>query len=271
MHTARLPFLRYRPLGELGFLTMLAYRWECFFTALASLLTVGISYYLWSAIFAGADAGTLPQGFASTFAYVGLSAAILATFNTSAETAISRQIVSGDIIRSIVRPLDFHCSQISLALGTVALRSLIGLIPCLTLVMLLLPAGWIEPGNFGLFALSLIGSFTILLHIDMLCGLIAVRTEAVWGIRLAKEYVVLICSGALIPIDWLPPSIAKALLLLPFQGICHAPVKLLTARDLSAPEILSLLGLQLFWAVLLVVGVRAALRRMLAKIEVHGG
>ena len=218
MHTARLPLYKYLPLGKLGFLTMLTYRWECVFALLFSVLTVVISYYLWSAIFQGATAIGPQLSFASTFAYVGLSAAILATFNTSAESAISRQIISGDIIRSIVRPIDFHYSQISVALGNVALRSCFVLIPCMTLVMLLLPAGWIETRNIFLFALSLVGSFAILLHIDMLAGLIAVRTEAVWGIRLAKDYVVLICSGALIPIDWLPPSIAQVMLLLPFPG-----------------------------------------------------
>jgi ABC-2 type transport system permease protein len=141
----------------------------------------------------------------------------------------------------------------------------------MTLVMLLLPAGWIKAPNFFLFALSLIGSFTILLHIDMLTGLIAVRTEAVWGIKLAKDYIVLTCSGALIPIDWLPPSVAHVMLLLPFQAICHTPVKLLTAHELTAREILSLLGLQLFWAVVLVAGLRAALLHMIKKIEVNGG
>jgi ABC-2 type transport system permease protein len=271
MHTARLPFRKYWPLGQLGFLTMLTYRWECIFASLSSLLTVVVSYHLWRAIFAGATVIGPPYSFASTFAYVGLSASILATFNTSAETVISRQIITGDIIRSIVRPLDFHYSQISTALGNVALRSLFSLIPCLILVMLLMPPGWIGTRNFFLFALSLIGSFTILLHLDMLTGLVAVRTEAVWGIRLAKEYVVLICSGALIPIDWFPPSIAKVMLLLPFQGICHAPVKLLTAQGLSATEILSLLGLQLFWGVVLVAGLRAAFRYTITKLEVHGG
>jgi ABC-2 type transport system permease protein len=271
MHTARTPLLRYWPLGKLGFLMMLTYRWECLFTSVSSILTVLVSYYLWSAIFAGASAVDPRFSFASTFAYVGVSAAILATFNTSAESVISRQIISGDIIRSIVRPIDFHFSQASVAMGNVALRSFFGLIPCMTLVILLLPPGWIDARNVFLFAVSLIGSFTILLHLDMLTGLVAVRTEAVWGIRLAKEYVVLICSGALIPIDWMPPSIAPIMLVLPFQGICHAPVKLLTTQGLSAQEAASLLGMQLLWATALVIGVRAAFRHLISKIEVHGG
>jgi ABC-2 type transport system permease protein len=250
---------------------MYTYRWECVFTALTSLMTVLISYHLWSAIFRDATAIGPELSFASTFAYIGVSAAILATFHTSMETAISRQITSGDIVRSIVRPIDFHCAQISAALGTVALRAFFGFIPCIALVMMLLPAGWLEIHNIFLFALSLIGSFTILLHIDMLAGLMAVHTEAVWGIRLAKEYVVLVCSGALIPLDWLPPSVAQVMLLLPFQGICHAPVKLLTARGLAPEEILSLLGLQLAWASVLVVGFRTALKKLLAKIAVNGG
>jgi ABC-2 type transport system permease protein len=271
MHTARLPFFKYWPLGKVGFLCMFSYGWECIFASLSSLLTVIVSYYLWSAIFRGATTIDPQLGFASTFAYIGVSAAILTTFNTSAESAIARLITSGDIIRSIVRPIDFHLAQISIALGSVALRSFFGLIPCMTLVLLLLPAGWIEAPNFLLFALSLIGSLTILVHIDMLTGLIAVRTEAVWGIKLAKDYIVLACSGALIPIDWLPPSVARVMLLLPFQAICHTPVKMLTDHALTHPEILSLFGRQLFWAAALVIGLRVALHHTIKKIEVNGG
>lgn len=271
MHTERLPFFKYWPLGKVGFLCMFSYGWECVFASVSGLLTVVVAYYLWNAIFQGATTIDPQLSFASTFAYIGVSAAILTTFNTSAESAIARQIASGDIIRSIVRPIDFHLSQISTALGGVALRSFFGLIPCMTLVLLLLPAGWIKTPNYFLFALSLIGSLTVLLHIDLLTGLIAVRTEAVWGIKLAKDYIVLISSGAMIPIDWLPPSVAQVMMLLPFQAICHTPVKLLTNHALTAPEILYLLGLQLFWAAVLVVGLRTALQRMIKKIEVNGG
>jgi ABC-type uncharacterized transport system permease subunit len=61
------------------------------------------------------------------------------------------------------------------------------------------------------------------------------------------------------------------MLVLPFQGICHAPVKLLTTQGLSAQEAASLLGMQLLWATVLVIGVRAAFRHLISKIEVHGG
>lgn len=271
MHTERLPFFKYWPLGEVGFLCMLSYGWECIFASVSSLLTVGVAYYLWSAIFQGATTVDPQLSFASTFAYIGVSAAILTTFNTSAESSIARQIASGDIVRSIVRPIDFHLSQISIALGSVGLRSFFGLIPCMTLVLLLLPAGWIRTPNYFLFALSLVGSLTVLLHIDMLTGLLAVRTEAVWGIKLAKDYIVLVGSGALIPIDWLPPSVAQVMMLLPFQAICHTPVRLLTNHALTASEILYLLGLQLFWALALVAGLRAALLHTIKKIEVNGG
>lgn len=271
MHTERLPLSRYWPLGKVGFLCMVSYGWECVFASVSSLLTVIVGYYLWSAIFQGAATIDPQLSFASTFAYIGVSAAILTTFNTSIESSIARQITSGDVIRNMVRPVDFHLSQVSTALGSVALRSFFGLIPCMTLVLVLLPAGWIRTPNYFLFALSLVGALAILLHLDMLTGLIAVRTEAVWGIKLAKDYVVLISSGALIPIDWLPASVAKVLMLLPFQAICHTPVKLLTNHALTGAEIIHLFGMQWTWALLLIFGLRAALAHMLRKIEVNGG
>lgn len=259
------------PISRLGFLTMLTYRWECVFASVSSLLMVFIAYYLWRAIFQGAESIGSQLSFATTFTYVAVSMAILTTFNTSAESTISRLIISGDIIRNIVRPIGFHYSQVAAAIGTVALRFVFVFIPCVTAVLVLLPAGTIEAGNVYLFAVSLAGAFAILLHIDILTGLIAVRTEAVWGIRLAKEYIVLICSGAMIPIDWLPAPVAQVMLFLPFQGICHTPMKMLTAQGAPPAQTFFLLGLQLFWSMALIAAVHAGLKHMITKVEVNGG
>ncbi|MES1192214.1 MAG: hypothetical protein ABUS47_14180 [Steroidobacter sp.] len=251
-------------------MTMITYRWECMFAAVSSLFTVFFAYYLWRAVYR-ASTTLSTQGFEVTFAYVAISVVLLVTFNTSAETNISRSIISGDVIRDIVRPLGFHDSQIAAAIGTMGLRFLLVFIPCMTVILLLLPHGMIGARNVWLFAASLSGSFIILLHIDMLTGLVAIKTEAVWGVRLAKEYIVSVFSGALIPLYLLPSSLSKVMLLLPFQGICHTPVTLLTSRSMSGMEMCRLLGMQLFWCVVLMLVVNRALKRLITKIEINGG
>lgn len=250
---------------------MMTYRWECAFAAISSLVMVFFTYYLWQAVYANSTDIEPIYTFEMTFTYVAVSIAILVTFNTSAENNVSRSIISGDIVREIVRPLSYHYYQIAAALGVISLRAVLIFIPCVVVTIMLLPHKTFEIGNIVLFVLSLVPSFIILLHIDMLAGLIAVRTEAVWGIRLAKEYVVLIFSGALIPLHMLPDGIAKTLMYLPFQGICHTPMTLLTARDAPLSQMLSLFGLQIFWSVLLISCVSYGLNRLIKTIEVSGG
>lgn len=250
---------------------MMTYRWECAFATFASLVTVFFTYYLWQAIYANSTTIDSIYSFEMTFTYVAISVAILVTFNTSAENNISSAIISGNIIREIVRPLSYHYTQIAAALGVVFLRSTLIFIPCLVITILLLPDNTFSISNIFLFGVSLIPSFIILFHIDMLAGLIAVRTEAVWGIRLAKDYVVLIFSGALIPLYILPEGFAKALMYLPFQGICHTPMTILTTRNLSLEKMISLIGAQFFWSALLMAGVSFGLKRLIKKIEVSGG
>lgn len=255
----------------IGFMTMITYRWECLFAAASSLFMVFFAYYFWGAIYRGSGSIGTQHGFEMTFAYVAVSLALLVTFNTSAESHISRSIISGDIIRDIVRPLGFHHSQIATAIGTMGLRFFLVFIPCISVILLLLPTGLIGVRNVLFFTASLAGSFTILLHIDMLTGLIAVKTEAVWGVRLAKEYIVSVLSGALIPLYLLPPSLTKVMLLLPFQGICHTPVTLLTSHDMPGVEMFRLLGIQLLWCIALMLVVNRALKYLIGKIEINGG
>jgi ABC-2 type transport system permease protein len=271
MRIAKMPFYKYMPISKIGFLTMMTYRWECVFATLSSLVMVFFTYYLWQAVYANSTMIDANHTFAMTFTYVAISIAILVTFNTSAENNVSRSIISGDIIREIVRPLSYHYTQIAAALGVIFLRGVLIFIPCLVVTILLLPGNTFSLSNMLLFSISLIPSFIILFHIDMLAGLIAVRTEAVWGIRLAKDYIVLIFSGAVIPLYMLPDTAAKALMYLPFQGICHTPMTILTTRDISVSQIVNLIGIQILWSIILIIGVGSGLKILIKKIEVSGG
>ncbi len=271
MHTKKIPLSRYYPIGKIGFLTMMAFRWECVFASLASAFTLVFSYYLWSAVYAASDTLGSYSSFETTFLYVALSLAIVVTFNTSTESRISSSIISGDVIREIVRPISFHGQQVANAIGITAMRIILVFIPCLIIAALMLESHPPLSNNIALFPVSLVFSFLILLHIDMLAGLIAVRTEAVWGIRFAKEYVVLAFSGALIPLYILPGNIQGVLMYLPFQGICHTPMTILLDKEASIFQIVELLLVQASWAFTLIYVIHYGLKRQLRRIEMNGG
>jgi ABC-2 type transport system permease protein len=119
--------------------------------------------------------------------------------------------------------------------------------------------------------LSLPGAILILFHIDILTGLVSAKTEASWGIRLAKEHLVLFFSGALIPFYFLPETIKNWFMMLPFQGICHTPLYLLSHPSISTSEFLKMLSIQLLWVLLLTLLVKYFINRLILNLEINGG
>lgn len=272
MRIKKMRINKYFPIYKIGFFTMMVYRWECLFAAMSSLLIIGFMYYLWTAIFLGA--GNLYinlVGFQATFIYVAISMVILVTFNSSADMQVSNAIVSGDIVREIIRPLNYHLKLLVSSLGSIGFRIFLVFVPSCCLVYFLVPDGYFNFNQIFLFILSLPFALLILFHIDVLTGMISVRTEASWGVRLAKDYLVMFFSGALIPFHFLPTDIKNIFMWLPFQGICHTPLYLLTQQSISEYEVYRLFALQIFWTLFLIFIVRLTIRRMIYKIEIYGG
>ncbi len=261
----------YFPHIKLGFLSMHAYRWECVFSAITTCVFIVFQYYLWRAIYLNDITGSITGTFEQTFIYVSLSSVLLSIFTTSIEGVISSAVLSGSIIRDIVRPLNYHLTLLAASCGTAMVRFIWLLIPSLLLIVCLMWSHEIQLNNFILFFLSIILSFFILLHIDLLVGMLAIFTETVWGLRMAKEYIVMALSGALIPLTLLPENVYKVFLLLPFQAICHTPMTILTSDNASNIQIGELLMIQLYWVLGLVVVSSLICNNILNKIRINGG
>lgn len=264
---------KYMPIYKIGFFTMMTYRWECLVAAMSSILVIAFMYYLWNAIFLGVGNSSVINlvGFQSTFVYVAIGVTILVTFNSSADLQVSNAIISGDMVRELIRPLNYHMKLFVGSFGSIGFRIFLVFIPCFCLVYFLVPAGYFNLYQIGLFLLSLPCALLILFHIDVLTGLLSVRTEASWGVRLAKDYLVMFFSGAIIPFHFLPPDVKHIFMWLPFQGICHTPLYILTHQSMDTFELLRLFAVQIFWTILLVLIVKMAIRRMIYKIEIYGG
>lgn len=272
MRIEKMRLKKYMPIYKIGFFTMMTYRWECVFAAISSILIIGFMYYLWSAIFLGVGNASINIGsFQSTFVYVAIGVLILVTFNSSTDLQVSNAIVSGDMVRELIRPLNYHLKLFVASFGSIGFRFFLVFMPGFCLVYFLVPDGYFNLSQIGWFLLSLPCALLILFHIDVLTGLLSVRTEASWGIRLAKDYLVMFLSGAMIPFHFLPVDVKQVFMWLPFQGICHTPLYILTHQSIDLSELLQLFSVQIAWTIVLVLIVKMAIRRMIYKIEIYGG
>lgn len=271
MHMNSLLPYKYWPFYRMGFMTMLVYRWECVFSALSICMYIAFQYYLWSSIFDSAAVGAFSMSLEQTVVYVTMSIVLLSIFNTAVENSISQAVLSGDLIRHAVRPVNYHLTLVIGALGGASLRSVFLLAPAIALLFALIGPEHIPIQNLPVFILSCVLSFLILVHIDLIVGLLAFMTETIWGMRLAKEIIVMALSGALVPIQFFPQYLADFVAWLPFQAICHTPVSILTGASSMDGNILNALAGQLGWVVALYCVIHFMFGKMMKNIKGNGG
>ena len=76
--------------------------------------------------------------------------------------------------------------------------------------------------------------------IDFFVGTICIYTESIWGINIMKQVIVLLLSGATIPIAFFPETLKKIVYYLPFQSIYNAPLTILLDKTQSGESVVRL-------------------------------
>jgi len=77
-------------------------------------------------------------------------------------------------------------------------------------------------------------------------------------------------SGQLIPITFFPETMGKILKILPFSYTSFYPIYIFLGK-LSSKEIILALGVQIFWAVVLLLLMKKLYTKALIKLQVAGG
>ena len=86
-----------------------------------------------------------------------------------------------------------------------------------------------------------------------------------------KQVVVLLFSGATVPLAFFPETLRKVAMCLPFQSIYNTPLRLMLMKDPRMPEVLPMLLLQLLWCVVLTVVSSLFWRISVRQVTVNGG
>ena len=114
-------------------------------------------------------------------------------------------------------------------------------------------------------------SIMINYNIDFFVGTICIYTESIWGINIMKQVIVLLLSGATIPIAFFPEPFRTITMYLPFQSIYNAPLTLLLNKEPDLKNVAVTLGTQLIWCVATLVISKLFWKVSLKRITVNGG
>lgn len=231
-----------------------------------ALVRVALLVAIWRAILRSPAAPRQPSA-GEVLTYIVL-ARVLAD-QLTARTEVLTAIWEGSVASRLLRPMSNFGDYLAEMVGGWALRWATFSVPALLLAPLLGVS--LAPASVarGLaFVVSLLLSIAVGTAVDFLFGLVVVRSpENVWSLRMARDSLIPLVSGGMVPLPFFPWSIGDVLAWLPFASMVAAPLRIYTGDG----DVFDLLALQAAWAVALWLLTRFIWQRTAARMVSFGG
>ncbi|QQG44008.1 MAG: ABC-2 family transporter protein [Candidatus Roizmanbacteria bacterium] len=228
-----------------------------------------IIYFLWSSIYSGKTVVfnyTQEQMITYVLAISFTNALIIA----SRTTDIASEIVSGDIINYLLRPVSFFSLVITKELADKIVNGIAAVIEIVLLVLIFQPHIFIQQ-NLSVypfvFAALLIGA-AITFFLSLSLSFIAFWTSEVWAPRFIYFVLISMFAGTFFPLDILPPLLYNFLLATPFPYLIYLPTKIYLT-GISGDNI-KLLGIGIIWAVVFYFVAKKIWQKGLMEFSFYG-
>lgn len=263
---------KYFSLTRAGMIESLQFRLGTVVMIIGNLLYLIIVYFLWNAIFTSAGTDVVNgMTFTDTLIYLVLATALFNFMEMYAVWEIGRNIQSGKIVLDLLKPMEYRRYLFWSYSGTFVTQFFFTFLPTFIIVAIV-TRGAITLGiNLIFFVISVVMAVSINYSIDYIVGTICLYTESIWGINIMKQVIVLLLSGATIPIAFFPEPLKTIVYYLPFQSIYNVPLTILLDGNPKLETIITTLGTQLIWCVVMTVISKLFWKVSLRQITVNGG
>lgn len=252
-------------------LDAMSFRIHYIFSCVSNLVYIVLIYFLWKSIYGSESLSLHGMTFKQTFIYLAVANTMFSLFKTWLDWDMSKSIITGSIVTYFTRPIDFFQYKFFESLGHVLSNLVMISIPSIVLVALLSNNEILNGWNMLFFLFSVIFSYIISFNIDYMTGLTSFYTESIWGISIAKDVIVMLLSGAIIPIPLFPEGLRQVVEYLPFQAIYNTPILMLTNHNLTLAEFGKMISVQSFWIVFLLIANKMYFGKASRVITVNGG
>lgn len=261
-------------LTRAGIMESLHYRLGTFVTLFANLIYLVLVYYLWKAIYASSGVDVVNgMTFTDTMIYLILATSLFNFLEMFVVWDMSRSIQSGKIILDLLKPMKFRTYTFWSYSGSHVVSFIMTFIPTF-IVVLIVTHGAIHMGmNLLWFIISTLFALIVNFNIEMIVATVCLYTESTWGINIVKETIVLLLSGASIPLAFFPDKLRAAVEYMPFRAVYDIPLSILLQKNGSdtLEGLLPMFGFQLLWIVILTCAGSLFWNYSVKKITVNGG
>jgi len=247
----------------------MVYRFGFLASAVGNVIYLGVAYYLWKSVYAD-SAVIRGLTFDQTYLYVALGSTLFIVLKTYIDWSLSNEIREGIVAIYLVRPVDFQLYMLASCVGFFLLSVTTVVVPTVLLVVFVFHVSIPLSAPLALLPLSLVFAFVLTFCFDYGVGLSGFFTESIWGISIVKDSLVLVLSGALIPLQFFPNVIRDTLQWLPFQAVYYTPLSLVTLPDETWQHLVRL-GVQTLWVVTLLAATRLLYHRAVKVLRIAGG
>jgi ABC-2 type transport system permease protein len=239
---------------------------------IGNIIYICIVYNLWKGIFVSSRTDSVNgMTFSDTMVYLVLASAIFTSMGSYLVWDMHSDIQSGKISLDIIKPVGYQSFQFFMRIGINMFWFITTFIPTFVIVYFLSNFSVPLSYNVVFFLISMLLGMIMMLCIDFFIGTICLYTQSVWGINIMKEVVVLLLSGATIPINFFPEPLKSIVFHLPFHAIFNTPLLQLIDTRLKLNERLLMLGIQLLWLVILSTLSQMWWKKSVKIITINGG
>lgn len=264
------PMPKYLSLAQTSLQQAIAYRVTTLINIGLNFIWVFILYYLWRAAFSERQ---MIEGFTwdDMRTYVVIAYALNALVGWRVGSDMMYTIRTGEILRDLTRPLNYCGTQLSRAAGASVVEGIASLIIALVIGLTFIqirPPDSIQAAL--LFAAAVImGYFTKALIVFCVSLLMFWTLNGV-GISWAREAIINVLSGTIIPLAMMPDWLQWIARVSPMRGIVSTPLTIYLGKA-TGSEAIWLLVLQAAWLTGLWFFANWAWRTAFNTVEIQGG
>ncbi|MGE5675163.1 MAG: ABC transporter permease [Mycobacterium leprae] len=229
-----------------------------------------VMYFIWNAA-AGQSSrlGGMDRTTMVTYVFVAQACRLIVAYDM--ESQFAGYIRTGDVIRDLIVPQIYVWKRLWFTIGWLSTIGGVTVIPLMTIGLLFFGVTLPPLRLLPALAVSLFLAMLINYGISSLVGSLAFWTDgSVWGVSVAKQWIISFTGGAFIPLALFPKWLEVICKALPFQAGVNIPTTIYLGQ-VHGVGLWQLLGIQALWAAGLVFAAERFFNFSLRKMTIPGG
>jgi ABC-2 type transport system permease protein len=259
----------YWEFAKKSFQNNVVYRADYFAGVINTMVMIFVNIAIWKAIYEE-EAVLSGIGFRVITTYIVLSF-LMQTMFVMDEYLIENKVRSGLIATDLLKPVNFRFYIFSYNIGTLLFRTLMQLLPALILSIFLFKL--LPPFSLlmaGYFVISAFLAYLVLYNLNFIVWVSSFWFYWTFSLITIKDALLMVLSGALLPLWFMPSGLSNIIKLTPFDSIYFTPISIYLGQ-IPVNEILFSLGRQAIWVIILLGVGQLLWNRATKRLVIQGG